>query len=512
MAYCTLKNVVIFVFALSFVFHPYLTAYQDFDPKKLDTYIKKSMESWEVPGMAIAVVQNGNISFINGYGIASVETKEPVDKDTIFSIASCTKAFTAAALVMLQEEKKLSLDDKVCSLLKDFQLSNPYATQELTLRDLCLHRSGIGMPDLLLWYETPLDRKEILEKVRYLPLLQGFRNQFQYSNLMYIALGEIIPSVTSISWDSFIHERFFVPLEMKRSFTSNSLVKGKPNVASPHQKIDGILKTVYITNTDNEGPAASIHSSVSDMSRWIQMLLQGGVYKEKRIFNKNSIEQIFTPQICVTNDLCKTFRPPEVKFLSYGLGWYCYNYHGATVVEHTGCIDGMGALVLMVPEKNLGIVILTNRLLNGLPFSIANHLLDSLFGLPERNWNDLLHQTSIDFEKLRENENKNAEREHVLNTLPSLTLKEYEGNYTNDFGVARISLQNGDLFLDLLGFHYPLTHWHFDTFQFDPHDRFPLLPKTTITFTVNRSGKVANFKLVSYPWIEDKWEKEPTKE
>ncbi len=479
-----------------------------FSESALDSYIEKGMASLDVPGVAIAIVNDGKICFIKGYGVRKVKTKEVVDENTIFSIGSCTKAFTAAALSILADEKKLSFDDAVLSHLKSFRLSDPYVTQEITIKDLLLHRSGLERADLL-WYGGSFDRKEIISRLKHVAFARSFRSEYGYNNLMYLVAGELIPILTSQSWDGFIQQRFFLPLEMTRSGTTVRSLNESENVASPHQKIQGEIRVVSWANVENIAPAAAINSTASDMAKWVQMLLQKGIYKGTHILNAHSIEQMFSPQIFASEPWTKGLYPMETDFFTYGFGWRIYEYLGNKIVEHAGCVDGMGSLVVMIPEKNFGMVILTNRLLNGLPYSIKNHLFDIYLCLPQKNWNEKIGKEFSDFEEKAALDEKNTENERVANTQPSLPLEEYVGTFHNDeYGDATIFLQNGELVIDLLAFHCPLMHWHFDAFRFDPSVSFPLfMNKPFVNFRLNAKGKVENLQMTTSWALESIWKK-----
>lgn len=244
--------------------------------KGLNDYIVKSMRDWETPGLALAVVRNDSVIFAKGYGVRKKGETAPVTPKTIFAIASTTKAMTAACLGMLVDEGKMKWDDPVTKYLPWFQLSDPYVTRELTVRDLLCHRSGLARGDNL-WYLSPYSREEVLRRVRFLKPAWSFRSRYGYQNIMFLAAGEMIPSVTSKSWDDFIAERLFKPLGMTRTNTSIKYLAGLDDVATPHDKIDTVMQPVRWPNFDNVGSAGAVNSCVEDMAQWVRMNLGNGM-------------------------------------------------------------------------------------------------------------------------------------------------------------------------------------------------------------------------------------------
>ena len=226
-----------------------------------DDYVNKALKDWEVPGVAIAVVKDDKVVFAKGYGVRELGKPEMVDEKTLFAIGSSSKAFTSAAIAMLVDEGKLKWDDHVTKYLPGFQLFDPYVTREMTVRDLLTHRIGLERGDQL-WYATDYSRDEVLRRIRFLEPSSSMRSKFGYQNVMYLAAGQIVPSVTTKSWDDFIGERIFTPLGMKETNTSIRLLKGKTDVAAPHQTIDDKVQPVPYRLIDNIGPAGSINSNV----------------------------------------------------------------------------------------------------------------------------------------------------------------------------------------------------------------------------------------------------------
>ncbi|MGH9902442.1 MAG: serine hydrolase domain-containing protein, partial [Pyrinomonadaceae bacterium] len=330
--------------------------------KEIDEYAAKAIRDWNVPGMAVAVVKDDRLVWARGYGVRKLGEPTPVDERTLFAIASNTKAFTAAALAVLVDEGKIKWDDPVSKFLPSFQLSDPYVTRELTVRDLLSHRSGLAtFGGDLLWYETTYGRDEILRRVRFLKPGSSFRSRYGYQNIMFLAAGQVVAAAAGKPWDDFIRERFLTPLGMTSTTTSITAFKSGDNVATPHNELDGKLRVIRYGNVDGAGPAGALNSSVTDMAQWIRLQLGRGTYQGKKIFSPAVSREMWTPQSIVggVSEQAEKFNPTR-HFNLYGLGWFLTDYHGRKVVSHGGGLDGMISQVAMMPEENLGVVVLTN--------------------------------------------------------------------------------------------------------------------------------------------------------
>src|SRR5579859_5438321 len=247
-------------------------------PADLDAYVAASMKTFDVPGMAVAIVKDGKILVAKGYGVRKLGDPTPVDESTLFGIGSNTKAFTTAALATLVDEGKLSWDDLVYERLPGFVMYDPYVSHEMTIRDLLTHRSGMGLGegDLLFWPHTTYTREEIIYKLRFMKPASSFRSHYAYDNLLYMTAGQIIPAVTGISWDDYIQQHIFAPLGMNDSKVTNSSFKPGDNYAFPHQRVDGKLQTIPLEVLDNAAPAGAINSCAADMAKWVRLQLNHG--------------------------------------------------------------------------------------------------------------------------------------------------------------------------------------------------------------------------------------------
>jgi len=466
---------------------------QEAPSKDFDDYVNKALKDWDVPGLAIAIVKNDQIVFAKGYGVRKLGDTSAVDEKTLFAIGSSSKAFTSAAIAMLVDDGKLKLDDPATKYLPGFQLFDPYVTRELTVRDLLCHRSGLERGDFL-WYGTSYSRDEIVRRVRYLKPTWSLRSMFGYQNIMYLAAGQIVAGVSGKTWDDFIRDRIFKPLGMTSSSTSINDLKNADDVATPHAKIEGKVEIIPWRNIDNIAPAGSINSNVVDMAQWVRLQLGEGVYKGQRLISSGGAKEMHTAQTVIRMDPPWTLFYSDAHFLNYGLGWFLHDHRGRKVVEHGGNIDGMSALVAMIPEEKLGLVILTN--LNGTPLTsaIANRVYDLYLGVPPRDYSaDLLKNYNALLEQGKQAQKK-IEESRVKGTSPTLALDKYAGAYKDEmYGDAKVAVQNGKLVLTTPGFVGELDHWNYDTFQVTWRERS--LGKALVTFTLNARGKVDEMKL-----------------
>ncbi|HWP83525.1 MAG TPA: serine hydrolase [Bacteroidota bacterium] len=454
-----------------------------------EEYARQAMKDWEVPGFAIAVVKDDKVIYAKGFGVRKLGESAPVDEKTIFAVASTTKAMTAACLGMLVDEKKISWDDPAIKYLKDFQLYDPYVTRELTVRDLLTHRSGLERGDLL-WYSSPYNREEVLTRIRFLKPAWSFRSRYGYQNIMYLAAGQVIQSVTGKPWEEFIKERLFSPLGMVSSSASQSALRGVENVATPHASIDKKLQPRDWVDIDNIGPAGSVNSNVLDMAQWIRLNLSKGVYEGKRVLSEEVVKEMQTPQTLQRLDSLTQVWRPSTHFVAYGLGWGLSDYLGNIVVQHSGAIHGMRARVVLLPEIQIGFVILMNSPRELFHAALAYRIIDHYLGAEPRDWStDYLKFQKEQTDKADAEEKKRND-ERVKGTKPSMSLDQYTGVYENEmYGELKVVLEKGKLVIQF----YPTfvgdaTHWHFDTFQIAWRDR--TLGKEFMTFILNSRGKV----------------------
>lgn len=467
--------------------------------EQIDSICHATFEAWDSPGMAVSVVKDGEIIYANGFGLTDINSTQKVNKNTLFAIASNTKTFTATAIMMLQEQGVIDIDDKVVKYIHNFQLYDPYVSQNMSIRDLLCHRSGLKtFSGDLIWYGSNYNREEVIEKLRYLKPAYGFREHFGYSNILFLTAGQIIPAVTDSTWDKFIKYRLFNPLHMNRTISSTRDLKRMTNVASPHNKLDNdFIISIPWLNWDNIAPAGSIISSAYDMAQWIILQLNHGVYNNKRLFSEelqNEMWQMHTPT--QVSPFSKHYWP-DIHFKGYGLGWSLSDYAGKKIVSHNGGYDGMISQTVLIPEENIGFIVLTNSN-TWLYMPMMYSLLDVLLDKKGSDWNNLF----LSLKKRQETANKEA-RKDLLKTQNTeadmpLNIEDYQGRYNCEiYGETKITYQKNALWLNMTHskiFSAKLEHFHYNTFLIK-FKEVPSLPQGTVTFQINSKGETESLEI-----------------
>jgi CubicO group peptidase (beta-lactamase class C family) len=476
----------------------------------LDAFVARSMKTFAVPGLAMAIVKDGKVVMAKGYGVRKMGEGAPVDENTLFGIGSNTKAFTTAALATLVDEGKISWDDKVYERLRGFEMYDPYVSHEMTIRDLLTHRSGMGLGegDLLFWPHTTFTREEIIYKLRFMKPASSFRSKYAYDNLMYIAAGQIIPAITGKSWEEYISQKILQPLGMKTTTLSNAHFPAGADIAWPHSKIGGPLRPIDFVELDNAAPAGSINSSVAEMARWLMLQLNRGRFPEsdQRLFTEQRSQEMWSAQtILPTREPSGPLGQIAPNFADYGLGWGLRDYRGRKLVGHTGGVAGFVSRVMLVPEERLGVVILTNAEEGGAFDAILFHVLDGYLGGGNTDWIKVLHEADESAQKEAEEEMKKQATGRARDSKPSLAAEKYTGIFEDAwYGPATIRSENGKLIFSLE--HTPtaiaeLEHWQYDTFKAKWRDR--TVEDAFVTFSLNAQGGIDHFTMSAVSPLAD---------
>ncbi|MBA2459369.1 MAG: serine hydrolase [Gemmatimonadales bacterium] len=459
----------------------------------LEAYITRGMAQWQIPGLAIGVVRNDSVVMLKGYGVKRLGSREPVDERTLFAIGSSSKAFTALGVAMLVDEGKVRWDDPATKYLPGFQLYDPYVTRELTVRDLLSHRSGLARGDLV-WYAQNISRDSVLHQVRYLEPSWSLRSQFGYQNLMYLAAGQLTARVSGRSWDQVMQDRILTPLSMRGSNTSVSRLKGQTNVAMPHEEVDDTVRVVPWKNIDNVAPAGSINSNAADMVQWVRFQLAGGKVSGKPLLSAGAFDETHTPHTIIPLKGVWGVTMPEAHLAAYGLGWFLHDYRGRKIVEHGGNIDGMHALVALMPEEKTGLVVLTNLGTNFLTYALMYRIFDAYMKQPRKDWSAQMRKGLEGLRAQGKAEEKNREGQRIAGTSPSLKPEQYAGTYVDTmYGEARVRADGGKLVLQYGSLIGDLEHWHHDTFR--SHWRQRHQGKAFVTFALDVDSKVGELKV-----------------
>lgn len=475
-------------------------------PPGLDAYIAKALQTFDVPGMSVAIVKDGKALLAKGYGIKKLGGNAPVDANTLFAIASNSKAFTGTALAMLAEEGKLKWDEPVVTYLPWFKTSDTYITANLTVRDLLVHQSGIPAyaGDLMLFPPSNYSRQEIIRRIRFIPFVNGFRTTYAYDNIFYLVAGEVIHAVSGLEWEDFIKTRIFDKVGMQGSVSRISTFKDQPNISAAHFRLNGVIKEIpgaYDHMMGDAGnPAGGILSNANDMAKWLITHLDSG-----RMINKQAL---FKPS--TTNELWKIVRPMPIyrtaeaikparaNFYGYALGFRALNYGKYKMIIHGGKLDGFVSQVAMIPELNLGVCVLTNQESAGAYWSVIYHILDYYMNNKPFDWtagykqvlDSSLAQLSV------------AQKKEMIprdsTGCPSLALEKYAGTFRDELcGDFTIS-KNGDKLILQFDFSpqfiADVEHFHHDVFIATFRNK-DLKADAYITYSLNPDLSIDQIKL-----------------
>jgi CubicO group peptidase (beta-lactamase class C family) len=471
-------------------------------PQDVDQWVARVMRTFEVPGIALAIVKDDQVIVAKGYGVRKLGDRTPVDARTLFGIASNTKAFTATALGLLVEEGRIEWDAPVVRYLPAFAMWDPYVTRELTVRDLLVHRSGLGLGagDLLWWPESTYDRKEIARRLRFIQPATSFRTAYAYDNVLYLIAGELIETISGQTWETFVGDRILAKVGMTGSNVRHSAGAAGGNVAAPHARIDGTVRAIRPFESDNTNPAGGINSSAEDMAKWLRVQLSGGRLADgSRLFSAATARQltsIVTP--IPIGDPAPELPALKANFRGYALGFDIRDYRGHKVVMHTGGLPGYVSRVAMIPDLNVGVAILTNQESGEAFDSIAFHVLDHYLGAPAFDWIDGFAKVRARLdaaEKVAEGQGR-AKRDAA--SKPSLPLANYAATYRDAwYGDVTIAEEGGKLVMRFS--HSPalvgdLVHWQHDTFIARWRDR-ELRADAYVTFALNPDGSIDQTKM-----------------
>lgn len=463
------------------------------DSDDLETFIKKGMQDWDIPGMAVAVVHKDEIVFAQGFGVLKKGESVPVDEHTLFGVASTTKAMTATALGYMVEQGKLHWDDRVIDYLPEFALHDDWVTEHITVRDLLTHRSGYGrMTGNRLQFMTHRERTELMYRLRYLEPEADFRSSYVYSNMMYMVAGEVLRVVSGYeTWDEAISEIIFNPLNMERSNTSITQIDEHENAAWPHQYIRGEVVPIPRRNFDNVGASASVNTSVYEFAQWIRLQLgEPGVYDGQRIFSEDMIQETHRAQVAIPQS--NAFGDLS----AYGLGWSLGYYKGMRIARHGGASDGMNTNFVIIPEKQLGIIVMTNTF-NWFMHAVANTIMDMYVDDRDTDWHQLyLERYQNRYEEVMAQRNE-IEQARESGTQPTAEPHQLTGAYYDDlYADIEIVQANDEFYIKFWDddtLIADLEHWHHDTWR--AYWRNPAQREKFVEFIFDEDGNVTSLDI-----------------
>lgn len=488
-------------------------------PEGLDARVIEAMRQHEVPGMAIAIVEDGRIVHAKGYGVRKRGAPGAVDADTLFPTGSTGKAVTAAALAILVDEGKLGWDDKVIDHLPDFRMYDPWVTREMTVRDLLVHRSGLGLGagDLLFVPRSTRSRADIVRALRHIKPATSFRSAYAYDNILYIVAGELIEKVAGQRWEDFMRERVFAPAGMTGSVSDEKDRFANANRAQPHARLGGRVRGLGTQQAlpEREGlgqvgaPAGGLSSSANDLARWMQVQLGQGALPGgggKRLYSETAAREMWTPQVPVP---IHPFPAPITditpQFSGYALGWNVQDYRGIKVVQHGGAVFGVLTFIVLVPERNFGMSLQINSedvtVLRGLMYEV----LDDALGFAPRDWVAAFDQWNRQRLAQGVAALDAADQQTRRSSRPSLPLSGYAGTYADAwYGPILVGQKDGRLRIDFRqtpNMAGTLTHWQYDTFRADWDDAS--IEPAYVSFALDAEGKVAQITMKAVSPVAD---------
>lgn len=455
------------VIAIALLFPAILSAQPvNGDAREIDKVMLSMMKGWKIPGAAVAVVKNGRVIHVQGYGSKDLGGTSPVTPDTLFQIASASKAFTTTAMAMLVGEGKMSWDDPVRKHVEYFRLSDLCADANVTLRDLVSHRTGLAARDEL-WDNSPLTREEIIRAMGGVEPARSFRSGYGYHNIMFMTAGEAVAHAGGMSWDQFVTTRIFQPLQMTGTVISDAEWDKRDHATGHHYdwKTDrvSIRKPV---DTTALGPAGAIKSSARDMGNWVRFHLAGGAFDQRQLVDGEALAETKTPQTVMRMTPFTRDLNPETNLLSYGMGWWIQDYRGELLVSHSGSLNGFRTRVELLPRRNTGLAVMINVDRGIALIAVRNALLDLLSGKPGRDWNAYYLMVDRKADEKEDRERMERKARAIKGTQPSRPLEAFAGEYHNHpYGTARVTKVNGGLVLQWSRMTLPLEHLQYDVFS-----------------------------------------------
>ena len=463
----------------------------------VDEKFEASLKAFDAPGLAVVALKENEIIYSKGFGYRDVDKKLEMTPNTAHPIASCTKSFTSTAIAMLVDEGKLEWDTPIREFIPQFKMKDPVATERVTIVDMLSHRTGLPRHDFV-WLNDDFSYREIFERLPHLDLSKDIRTNIQYCNLMYLAASVIIEELSGMSYNDFIVKKIFKPLKMKDSNLTIRTMRQMPNYATPY-KIDykdeklGYIECDYIENDDAVG-AGDIHASIEDMGKWLRFHLRKGKVGKKQVVSADNLRRTHDSVIITSMTMgLDAFVPnqPWFRMDSFALGWAGVMYRGNRVVRHGGGIDGSTSLMGFVPDEGVGVMAIANKSECGITGDVLYHLFDKLLGLEPVDWNGIYTRIDAEVIKSIQESPEKSQGIRIADTKPSRQISEYVGRFTHPgYGEVEFYLQSEELFLKAGSVDYPMTHFHYDTFQFDIK-RFDV--KGMLTFLADSSGEIVKF-------------------
>jgi CubicO group peptidase (beta-lactamase class C family) len=464
--------------------------------KKLDgfdSYMAQVLKDWNTPGIGVGIVVNDKLVFAKGYGYRDYEKKLPFTPTTLHPIASNSKLFTAVAAAMLVEEGKLTWDKPIRESVPVIQFYNDQLNNNVTLRDMLSHRTGVTRHDLI-WFKSPFTRKELFERLKYLEPQEPMRQTFLYNNLMYAGSGYIIELKSGKRWEDFVRERILAPLEMPTTNYTIADMTSHPDHGVPfREKRDSfdLYKIPYYEDTEGVAPAGAIISNIDELSHWMIALMNDGKYKGKQVLPSAALKATLQPAIGLPNTLGEALGFWEVLNPDYGMGRQTASYRGHLITYHGGDLPGFHSQVAFLPNDKIGVIVLVISDHSAPLYNIVSYnVFERMLGMDLTPWSERQLKMRLASKKAGTEARAKAGADRVPNTKPSHALADYVAEYENPaYGIVKISQKSDALQFDFHDFHFPLSHFHYDRFDTPDDEQYG---KFSVNFRTNPQGDVDN--------------------
>ena len=468
---------------------------QDTDvTKKLqgfDAYMEQTLKDWNTPGVGVGIVVGDKLVFVKGYGYRDYEKKLPFTAKTMQPIASNSKLFTAVAAGMLVEEGKLTWDKPVRESVPEIEFYNDQLNNNVTLRDMLSHRTGVTRHDLI-WFKSPFTRKELFDRLKYLEPQEPMRETFLYNNLMFAAVGQIIEMKSGKKWEDFVRERIFTALDMKTtSYTIADMLK-QPDYGVPfREKRDSfeLYKAPYYEDTEGVAPAGAVISNIDELSHWLIALMNEGKYNGKQILPASVLKATLQPAIALPNTAGEALGYWEILNSAYGMGRQTASYRGKLLTFHGGDLPGFHSQISFMPNDKIGVIVLVISDHSAPLYNIISYnVYERLLGMDQTPWSQRQLQQRLANKKAATESRTKAGANRVPNTKPSHALGDYVGDYENAaYGILKIGLQADQLQFGFHDFHFPMSHFHYDRFDTPDDEQYG---KFSVNFRTNPQGDI----------------------
>ncbi len=469
----------------------------------LDEYLEDAMKKFDAPGLAVVALKDKDVVYSKGFGYRDVDKKLEMTPNTIHPIASCTKSFTSTAIAMLVDEGKLEWDTPIREFIPQFKMKDPVATNQVTIVDMLSHRTGLPRHDFV-WVNDDFSYDQVFERLPHLDSSKAIRTTFQYCNLMYLATSVIIEELSGMSYNDFIAKRIFKPLGMKDSNFSITTLYQTSDYATPY-KLDykdenlGYIKCDYIVNDVATG-AGCINASISDMGKWLKFHLNKGMVGKKQLVSADNLRRTHDSVHIISMRHGLDWWVPDQRWFrldTYALGWGGVMYRGHRVVRHGGGIDGSISLMGFLPEDDIGVMAIVNKSDCGITGAAYNHIFDRFLGLEPVDWIEIYKNIDAQTIKGIQESGEKSQGIRITDTKPTRPTEEYIGRYRHPgYGIFEFYTQDEELHSKFGSVEYPLTHFHYDTFQYEIK-RFDV--KGLLTFRADDGGEIVEFSVKLEP-------------